>query len=365
MVKGPAELAQVFPSLILRVARILISRCSHGPMFIGGVLTILLFGISVTQTYIYWDAYKNKDRWFIKYFVLLLFIADVVHCVFIVVYLYDAVIKHFDDVSFLATSNWVFNTEPALSGMISGMVQAFFGWRVKVLTGSWILLAIIQFCSAAAFLMGIATAIACGIVKSFADFQKFQVVVIIWLVCATLADIIITVTLVIHLKRHKTGFKNTDSHLDRIIRCNDRSDWSCNRRLGDGRSIGVPIGPYRNVRYSVPDRTDSPLDANETCRHLIFNCVLPKLYTNSLLSSLNSRGGWRYNDSENTSTKHSQNDIGLRRFGPSENVVNLSSSRPEVFVHVESRETVDHSGKRDQSIFAEEGKSGWQDGVTV
>uniref|UniRef100_A0A0W0G8N6 DUF6534 domain-containing protein n=1 Tax=Moniliophthora roreri TaxID=221103 RepID=A0A0W0G8N6_MONRR len=349
MVKGPAELAQVFPSLILRVARILISRCSHGPMFIGGVLTILLFGISVTQTYIYWDAYKNKDRWFIKYFVLLLFIADVVHCVFIVVYLYDAVIKHFDDVSFLATSNWVFNTEPALSGMISGMVQAFFGWRVKVLTGSWILLAIIQFCSAAAFLMGIATAIACGIVKSFADFQKFQVVVIIWLVCATLADIIITVTLVIHLKRHKTGFKNTDSHLDRIIRCKFLS-------------VTVQTGLVTAV-WAMADLLVYLLDPTGT--HLIFNCVLPKLYTNSLLSSLNSRGGWRYNDSENTSTKHSQNDIGLRRFGPSENVVNLSSSRPEVFVHVESRETVDHSGKRDQSIFAEEGKSGWQDGVTV
>ncbi|ESK87101.1 hypothetical protein Moror_11908 [Moniliophthora roreri MCA 2997] len=176
--------------------------------------------------------------------------------------------------------------------MISGMVQAFFGWRVKVLTGSWILLAIIQFCSAAAFLMGIATAIACGIVKSFADFQKFQVVVIIWLVCATLADIIITVTLVIHLKRHKTGFKNTDSHLDRIIR------------------LTVQTGLVTAV-WAMADLLVYLLDPTGT--HLIFNCVLPKLYTNSLLSSLNSRGGWRYNDSENTSTKHSQNDIGLRR----------------------------------------------------
>ncbi|EEB93736.1 hypothetical protein MPER_07571 [Moniliophthora perniciosa FA553] len=118
----------------------------------------------------------------------------------------------------------------------------------------------------------------------------------------------------------------------------DRSDWTCYRHLGDGRPIGVPIGPYRN------------------------------LYTNSLLSSLNSRGGWRYNDSEKTSTKRSQNDIGLRRFGGhSENVVQLSNSRPEVFVHVESQETVDHrdSGKGEQSIFTDENKSGWQDGVAV
>ncbi|KAK7051610.1 hypothetical protein VNI00_004589 [Paramarasmius palmivorus] len=287
MVKGPAELA-------------------HGPMFIGGILTVLLFGISVTQTYIYWDAYKNKDRWFIKYFVLLLFVADAVHCVFIVIYLYDSVIRHFDDVSFLATSNWVFNTEPALSGMISGMVQAFFGWRVKVLTGSWILLAIIQICSAAAFLMGIATAIACGIVKSFAEFQKFQVVVII---------------------------------------------------------LTVQTGLITAI-WAMADLLVYLLDPTGT--HLIFNCVLPKLYTNSLLSSLNSRGGWRFNDSENTSMKQSQNDIGLRRFGAhSENVVNLPSSRPEVFVHVESQETVDPSGKAVHNSFTDENKSGWKDSVAV
>lgn len=32
-------------------------------------------------------------------------------------------------------------------------------------------------------------------------------------------------------------------------------------------------------------------------RHLFFNFTLAKLYTNSLLSSLNSRGGWKFMDS--------------------------------------------------------------------
>ncbi|ESK91992.1 hypothetical protein Moror_10358 [Moniliophthora roreri MCA 2997] len=299
-------------------------------MLIGGFLAILLFGVSVTQTYIYWNAYKDKDRWIIKYFVLLLFVADVLHCVFIVVYLYDAVIKHFGDVASVATMNWLFNTEPAFSGMIGGMVQAFFGWRVKVLTGSWILFIIIQLCSAIVFLMGIAAAIACGIVKSFDSLHKFQVVVIIWLVCATLADVIITTTLVTYLRKHKTGFKHTDSHLDRIIR------------------LTIQTGLITAL-WALADLLSYLL--SNTGMHLTFNYVLPKLYINSLLSSLNSRGGWKFDESASTSTKHSQNDINLRC-----NIVRLSTSRPEVFIHVESQETVDHSGKGDQTIVADESR---------
>ncbi|KAK7051611.1 hypothetical protein VNI00_004590 [Paramarasmius palmivorus] len=64
--------------------------------------------------------------------------------------------------------------------------------------------------------------------------------------------------------------------------------------------------------------------------HLIFNCVLPKLYTISLLSSLNARRGWKY-ESESTS-RRSQNDFGLRRFIQSENVDSSSNPRPEASI---------------------------------
>uniref|UniRef100_A0A0W0FV13 DUF6534 domain-containing protein n=1 Tax=Moniliophthora roreri TaxID=221103 RepID=A0A0W0FV13_MONRR len=342
-------------------------------MLIGGFLAILLFGVSVTQTYIYWNAYKDKDRWIIKYFVLLLFVADVLHCVFIVVYLYDAVIKHFGDVASVATMNWLFNTEPAFSGMIGGMVQAFFGWRVKVLTGSWILFIIIQLCSAIVFLMGIAAAIACGIAKSFDSLHKFQVVVIIWLVCATLADVIITTTLVTYL---------VGLHFLVVPTCPDCYRGRGNIKLASNILIRIltrlfdasfdqflsALYPMLRRHFQVTIQTGlitalwaladllSYLLSN-TGMHLTFNYVLPKLYINSLLSSLNSRGGWKFDESASTSTKHSQNDINFRCWGgQSENIVRLSTSRPEVFIHVESQETVDHSGKGDQTILADESR---------
>ena len=48
---------------------------------------------------------------------------------------------------------------------------------------------------------GVATATACGFVTQFVEFQRFQVVVILWLAFAALADVIIAVSLVSHLVR--------------------------------------------------------------------------------------------------------------------------------------------------------------------
>ncbi|KIK56000.1 hypothetical protein GYMLUDRAFT_248215 [Collybiopsis luxurians FD-317 M1] len=64
-------------------------------------------------------------------------------------------------------------------GIIGGLVQAFYGWRVKVITGSWLLFGVIFLGALTNMLMGIGTAVAAQIVKSFTDFQKFQVLVII------------------------------------------------------------------------------------------------------------------------------------------------------------------------------------------
>ncbi|KAK7051596.1 hypothetical protein VNI00_004575, partial [Paramarasmius palmivorus] len=245
------------------------------------------------------------DRLFLKCFVLLLFVADAAHCVFIVVYLHDSVIEHFDDASFLVNTNWMFNAEPALSGMISGMVQAFFGWRVKVITGSWILFVVIQICSSAVFLMGIATAIACGIVKTFTDFYSIKAIVIIWLICTTVADIVITSALVFHLRKFRTGIRDTDSHIDRIIR------------------LTVPTGMLTAI-CAMTDLLVFVTGSDGT--HLIFNCILPKLYTNSFLSSLNSRSAPQIKDRD--ATKPSRIDISFLQFVVDAENTLSSSSRP-------------------------------------
>lgn len=138
--------------------------------------------------------------------------------------------------------------------IISTLVELFFAWRVKVLTGNYWVTALIvsaavgsaceyscifEFSTTLTLSRiiggGIGTAIAIHFVPQFADFQKFQAIVIVWSVCAMVADSTIALSLTWHLvrlqcpcslpfidhplqRRHKTGFTDTDDILDKIIR---------------------------------------------------------------------------------------------------------------------------------------------------
>ncbi|KAK0498735.1 hypothetical protein EDD18DRAFT_49162 [Armillaria luteobubalina] len=173
-----------------------------------------------------------------------------------------------------------------MKGIISGLVQLFFAWRIFVLTSSACLCGIVVLLALFGTAGGIATAAECGITSQFVQFQKFQDVVTIWLVSDCLCDIIITFLLVRHLvsilysctrvniKTHKeqrgqkTGFKRSDDLIDKIIR------------------ITVQTGLITSVCALVDLITFLSLP---TGIHLIFNLPLSKLYTNSLMSSLNSR----------------------------------------------------------------------------
>ena len=97
--------------------------------------------------------------------------------------------------------------------------------------------------SAAGILGSVGTTIGVRIVPQFVQFQKFEVIVIIWLACSACADVIIATALVLHLvggvvnrpfhtlrsllqRDKKNGFPATDDLIDRVIRCKQSSfDW--------------------------------------------------------------------------------------------------------------------------------------------
>lgn len=72
--------------------------------------------------------------------------------------------------------------------------------------------------------------------------------------------------------------------------------------------------------------------------HIAFNFMLAKLYTNSLLSSLNSRSGWAFGSSSDPSGNRGPSS-GTRGNGR----VQTEVSRTQVFVNVESHAMADDS----------------------
>ncbi|KZP05229.1 hypothetical protein FIBSPDRAFT_805963 [Athelia psychrophila] len=325
MAKGPAEIAM-------------------GPMLIGTIFNVWLFGIMCTQVHLYFHTYKTDKRWF-KCLVLFLFFADTMNAVFDLIYVYDSLIVHFGDAEYLASANWVFATDPAMTAIIATTVQMFFAWRVKVITNSKIATAVVVFTSAMSFFGGLGTAIAVGMYPIFTEFVRFEVIVIIWLVGAAVTDVIVAVVLTVHLQRHRTGFSSTDDVVNKII------------KLTVQTGAVTAIVAIFDIIFFLIDNTGT---------HLMFNIPLSKLYTNSLMSSLNARGGWKFGGPGMDVTSGT-GDIATKRTG-----FNVSVGKPEIFVQVESHAMVDLEDKHAGTLFPESdseqgheqghGPQGWSGG---
>ncbi|CAA7265496.1 unnamed protein product [Cyclocybe aegerita] len=307
--KGPAEVA-------------------HGWMFIGFTLNMLLLGVMMTQVYLYYAQYKGDKAW-IKIFVAGLFLADTVNTIFMFVYLYRCFITFFGDNEALSTADWLFATEPSTtaSGLIACAVQLFFAWRVYVLSKTWIYAGCITALAITGGIASIVTAVEVGRTPSFVDFQNFKATVIVWLASEAICDVMITTV----LRKHKTGFQRSDMVVDRIIR------------------ITVQTGLITMIVASL-DLLFFLIDPSGT--HLLFNFPLAKLYSNSLMSSLNSRRGWKYTGNTSESRSEGQvnttggviqrRDLQISSKKPNDMiVVDGTRTHPEVFVHVESHELRD------------------------
>ncbi|KAF8957235.1 hypothetical protein BDZ97DRAFT_1670221 [Flammula alnicola] len=281
-------------------------------MFIGFTVNALLLGVMTTQVYMYYAKYK-KDKWWLKAIVALLFLADTMNTVFDFIYLYRSLIIHFGKFA------PYFNVpDPAITGIIAASVQLFFAWRVLVLTKTWVYPIAIGSMGLAGGISGIVTAFEVVRTPKFVDFRNFKATVIVWLAAEACGDVLITIILVWYLfRKHKTGFQRSDMIVDRIIR------------------LTVQTGLITMIVASL-DLLFFLIDPTGT--HLLFNFPLCKLYSNSLMSSLNSRRGWKYGGTSSGESEGqivSTGNIGKPR-GANVNVKTVLY--PEVFVHVEQHE---------------------------
>ncbi|OSD07500.1 hypothetical protein PYCCODRAFT_619779 [Trametes coccinea BRFM310] len=306
---------------------------TYGPIFIGVIFNVLLYGIMITQTYLYFQMYKRDKNW-IKLFVICLFVCDTVNCAFDIAFLYMPLVNEFGNVQALNVATWVFATDPAMTAIIAALVQSFFAWRVKVLTRSWVAVGLIAFCSFAQFCGGLGTAIAVGMIPEFVHFQKFQVIVIVWLAFSAVADTLITASLVWHLRRNKTGMPVTDDIINRIVRMTVQT--------------GLVTALCAIIDLILFLATPAGL-------HLIFNLPLSKLYTNSLMSSLNTRHGWQYDSSQvlSSASQSREHSRGVMPMPRNVNIIQTDRIRrpqPQIFIDVEQHEMVDIVDMKGQSL---------------
>ncbi|KAG9312734.1 hypothetical protein JVU11DRAFT_7164 [Chiua virens] len=164
-------------------------------------------------------------------------------------------------------------SNPIIAVMVSLPVQLFVAWRIKVLNQSTALPVTIAIFSVTSFVGGIANSVLITIIRKYINFPRFEFVSIIWVVTSAAADILITATLVFNLLRRPVGIGSTD-HVNRIIH------------------LTVQTG-FITAVFAILNAVIFMSIRGRWTLSFIYDFSLSKLYSNSLLFTLNTRCGWK------------------------------------------------------------------------
>ncbi|GAA5890959.1 hypothetical protein JCM5296_001243 [Sporobolomyces johnsonii] len=192
---------------------------SVGAFCIGAFVTCFLAGVTTVQVVEYFLLFGLKDKRVWLWIICVLAVADLFHTAMSCYTIFLWSVMHFGNSAYLVTCPWSFTWDPALTGVVTAIVQLFYAYRVfivskknKIIPSVVIALTILQLAFAVASTWMITK------LKEFALFGEFKYGVGIWLMSASTADIIITVSMVKYLRgatrrEHQFGF----SALGRIL----------------------------------------------------------------------------------------------------------------------------------------------------
>ncbi|KAJ8516424.1 hypothetical protein ONZ45_g6249 [Pleurotus djamor] len=261
-----------------------------GPLFIGIILNWFLLGILVIQFYNYFkDGYN--DNIIIKLMVVVVMILDALQTVFTTHLCWALLVESWGHPEAVFSPPWSAATLPIMSGLISGIVQFFFAWRILRLKSNWITRGIVALICLVALMQAIAAIV--GSVKvaisgNLASPSELFSYFTIWLVGSFVDDFIIAITMytILAFAVRSTISKETGSHVQRIM------------------YLTVQTGAITAAAALVELILFLHFKSNNL--HNVPALLLGKLYSNVMLASLNSR-----RSTSGTSTSENSNSFSL------------------------------------------------------
>ncbi|KAE9404450.1 hypothetical protein BT96DRAFT_973115 [Gymnopus androsaceus JB14] len=268
-----------------------------GAALIGVICASCLYGVSCVQTWFYFSRYPG-DLWYIKLLVAVVWVFDSVHQALISHTVYFYVITNFDNAEEQNNLVWSILLEVLFNGMIGFMVQSFLTMRVWKMSNKNIPLTVIialfvlgEFgCSAgkiqilyAANIYSLPSAAAFTIsslkLVTWVDLTKLKSLSMTVNVLGAVADVFLAAGLFYLLNRSRTGFKKSDTMISKLI------------------MFSVSTGMLTSVCAVIS--LLSILAWPKTLIYVAFYFSLGRLYSNSLLATLNARKSIRgLNDDE-------------------------------------------------------------------
>ncbi|KAH8094483.1 hypothetical protein BXZ70DRAFT_1034476 [Cristinia sonorae] len=239
-----------------------------GTLLVGIIFNTFLYGLVMFQFASYYRTKFNDPRP-IKLMVLFLFIIDNVHSVAVIYMLWEICVTNFDNPDILNYALWPYPFTPIATALAAFATQVFLGYRIFRLTKNTLLYGFIVFLAVPSFALGMACGIRAWIINVLAELVVLGPLVTAWLSMQVGIDMFITVTLSLTLWRSRTGFRRTDTVLNRLIRG------------------AIQTGLFAGI-FSMGDLATF-LKYPDTNFYGMFAIPIGRIYTNTLLDTLLAR----------------------------------------------------------------------------
>ncbi|KAJ3968544.1 hypothetical protein EV361DRAFT_411713 [Lentinula raphanica] len=292
-----------------------------GAMLIGILVSAVLYGMSLVQTYFYYNHYRN-DVWYLKTLVALTVFFDTLHLCFVIHTIYFYLVSNYYDNGQLDNMVWTVLAEAIPTGFTGGLVQTFYTVRVwRLSKKNHVLAVVIMLIVLAQTACGTAWVIISLQLQTFQQLLGISGLTLSINALSTAADVIIAASLCFLLMQSKTGFKHSDTLINRLI------VFSVNTGLATSicavASLVSLIASPNSLLYAPfyfcigrrePLFCSSNVALDEYSHHLTHSHRPPfslsnlSVYSNSLLATLNARNQIRNgsNDTEHMMVSLSQ-----------------------------------------------------------
>ncbi|RDB29913.1 hypothetical protein Hypma_014087 [Hypsizygus marmoreus] len=188
-----------------------------GTLLVGIFLNTYLYGIVTYQFAAYYHTKFNDPLW-IKATVLVLFVTDTFHSAAVIYMAWEYCVTNFTNPTIVGVALWPYTFTPIGTAIAAVVTHNFLGYRIYRLTRNKYIYGIIVFFALFAFALGVACGTKAWIIKTSSELLVLQPLVTLWLAVQTAIDLVIAGLMARLLYRSRTGFRNTDTVIKRLIR---------------------------------------------------------------------------------------------------------------------------------------------------
>ncbi|EAU86926.2 hypothetical protein CC1G_09783 [Coprinopsis cinerea okayama7 len=292
-----------------------------GPLLLGGMFAMALWGITCVQTYTYFSR-PRKDRPIFRLIIACLWAIDTFDTSLNIHLTYHYMVSNFMNFSALLIPVWSVILHVAITATSNFIIRTLFAYRIFNLSkGNILVTAWIMAISTTDLVTGIIITAKAYQLDNFLQLDTLSHLMYLTFAAGTGADLSVAIALVWLLRRSRTGFRKTDGLIKTLML------YTINTGLIV--AIDAALGM---ILYVVMPRNFIFLG---------FYLLLSKLYLNSYLATMNARQDLRDKINEPVSIHLSEIQSGSHRFGseelsPSMSEKSQQSTRPELSISIQT-----------------------------